>query len=148
MFAVVVSGRLVQTDFQQVDSNKFLINIPSIDEVNHIAVFMTGTQPLPADMGASSKPFESKVSIEFRLKNFKVSFRLISVSHLSLDLTVHFSWPDPNRQVSIWRCLGVISNDKPSAIFRITNYKGTAEVSEIRLQASVDSTDSKNHKPI
>lgn len=55
MFAVLVSGRLVQTDFQQVDANKFLINIPNVDEVNHIAVFMTGTQPLPVDMGASGQ---------------------------------------------------------------------------------------------
>lgn len=58
MFAVLVSGRLVQTDFQQVDTNKFLINIPNVDEVNHIAVFMTGTQPLPADMGASGQLIE------------------------------------------------------------------------------------------
>ena len=96
MFAVVVSGRLVQTDFQQVDSNKFLINIPSIDEVNHIAVFMTGTQPLPADMGASSKPFESKVSIKFRLKNFKVSSANFSFSLISRsDSSLLLAGPEP-----------------------------------------------------
>lgn len=46
LFAIVVSGRLVQTDFQQVDINKWLITIPNVDSINHIVVFMTGTQPL------------------------------------------------------------------------------------------------------
>ena len=71
MFAVLVSGRLVQTDFQQVDSNKFLINIPNINEVNHFAVFMTGTQPLPADMGASSELLLTSDSPRSLLENFE-----------------------------------------------------------------------------
>lgn len=90
MFALVVSGRLVQTDFQQVDVNKWLITIPNIESINHIVVFMTGAQPLQPDMGAS----------------------------------VHFSWPNPNQLVTVWRYLGMISNEKPSSIFKITNLKG------------------------
>lgn len=90
MFAIVVSGRLVQTDFQQVDVNKFLITIPNVDTINHIVVFMTGTVPLQPDMGAS----------------------------------IHFSWPNVNQPVTVWKYLGMLNNDKPSAIFKITNLKG------------------------
>ncbi|XP_053695851.1 protein OPI10 homolog [Sabethes cyaneus] len=44
---VIVSGRLVQTDFQQISESKFLINIPEADNVNHVVVFLTGTTPFP-----------------------------------------------------------------------------------------------------
>ncbi|XP_075213375.1 protein OPI10 homolog [Lycorma delicatula] len=47
MFALLVSGRLVQTDFQQVGEKQFLITIPDADDINHVAVFMTGTIPFP-----------------------------------------------------------------------------------------------------
>lgn len=88
LFGIIVSGRLVQTDFQPVDSNKFLVSIPEADALNHIVVFLTGVQPLPADHGAA----------------------------------VHFSWPDPDAPPS-WRYLGYLCNQKPSAIFKITNLK-------------------------
>ncbi|KAH9517538.1 hypothetical protein DERF_008208 [Dermatophagoides farinae] len=52
-FAVIVSGRLVQTDFQQVEPSKFLITIPNADAINHIVVFLTGMVPLPADMAGA-----------------------------------------------------------------------------------------------
>jgi len=89
MFAIVVSGRLVQTEFEQVDVNKWLITIPNVDTINHIVVFMTGQSPLAPDLGAS----------------------------------IHYSSPNPNQPVSVWRYLGQINNEKPSAIFKITNLK-------------------------
>lgn len=91
MFGVIVSGRLAQVDFQNVDVNKFLTTIPDADSVNHIVVFMTGTAALPIGMGGS----------------------------------VYFSWPDPNSPPQ-WQYLGAISNEKPSAIFRITKLKQSA----------------------
>jgi hypothetical protein len=51
MFALVVAGRLVQTDFQQVDAQKYLFQIYDATEVNHLVVFLTGT--LPEGYGAT-----------------------------------------------------------------------------------------------
>ncbi|XP_055541719.1 protein OPI10 homolog [Wyeomyia smithii] len=50
---VIVSGRLVQTDFQQISESKFLINIPEADNVNHVVVFLTGTTPFPEGMAGA-----------------------------------------------------------------------------------------------
>ncbi|XP_057319224.1 protein OPI10 homolog [Microplitis mediator] len=53
MLGIIVSGRLVQTDFQQISENQFLINVPDADNVNHIVIFLTGTVPLPEGMGGA-----------------------------------------------------------------------------------------------
>ncbi|KAL4225113.1 hypothetical protein ACF0H5_015806 [Mactra antiquata] len=87
MFGIIVSGRLVQTDAQQVSENQFLFNVPDADNINHIVVFMTGQIPFPDGLGGS----------------------------------VYFSWPSASGQS--WMMLGYISNQKPSAIFKITNLK-------------------------
>lgn len=50
---VIVSGRLVQTDFQQITDTQFLINIPEADNVNHVVVFLTGTTPFPEGMAGA-----------------------------------------------------------------------------------------------
>lgn len=46
-FALIISGRLVQTDFQQIEDGKFLINIPDADNINFLVTFLTGSVPLP-----------------------------------------------------------------------------------------------------
>ena len=45
----------VQTDFVSVDLNKFLITIQNADDINHVVVFMTGSQPFPEGMGGSGE---------------------------------------------------------------------------------------------
>lgn len=65
MLGAIVSGRLVQTgkrtfdwihrnvfqsyflDFQVIEENKFLLNIPEADNLNYIVIFLTGSTPLP-----------------------------------------------------------------------------------------------------
>ncbi|KAI2809617.1 hypothetical protein BLOT_000766 [Blomia tropicalis] len=90
-FATIVSGRLVQTDFQQVETSKFLITIPEADNINHLVVFLTGLIPLPDGTAGA----------------------------------VYFSFPDPLAPPT-WFYLGYISNQKPSAIFKITKLKQMA----------------------
>lgn len=90
MFAILVSGRLVQTNYELVAENRFIFTIPEADTINHIAVFMTGTTPFPEGMGG----------------------------------LVYFNWPEPDNP-SNWKLLGVIANEKPSSIFKISNLKSS-----------------------
>lgn len=43
----------MQTDFQQIGENQFLITVPDADNINHIVVFLTGTVPFPDGMGGA-----------------------------------------------------------------------------------------------
>lgn len=52
-FGCVVSGRLVQTNFTQVDQLKMFLEIKDATNVKHICLFMTGVVALPADAAAT-----------------------------------------------------------------------------------------------
>ncbi|KAF0299423.1 Protein OPI10 [Amphibalanus amphitrite] len=52
VFGMIVAGRLVSTDFQAVDETHFVINVPEADNIRHIIVFLTGSQPLPDNTAA------------------------------------------------------------------------------------------------
>lgn len=93
LFGIIVSGRLVQTNFEQVGETQFLTVIPEADNINHVVVFLTGTQPFPDGLGGS----------------------------------VYFSWPDPSK-LPTWHLLGNITNDKPSAIFKISGLKKSGDM--------------------
>ncbi|KAJ2491526.1 hypothetical protein IWW37_002198 [Coemansia sp. RSA 2050] len=80
MFGCIVAGRLVQTNLQQVDVNKYVFELPDAYNINHIVVFLLGTVPFEPGYAA----------------------------------TVHLLWPNKS-----WQMLGALSNDKPSAIFRL-----------------------------
>jgi hypothetical protein len=81
MFGVIVAGRPVQTQLQQVGPAKFLSVIPQASLVNHLCVFMTGATLFPEGLAGG----------------------------------IYFAVPPFDQ----WQFLGVISNDKPSAMFRI-----------------------------
>jgi len=86
MFGCLVSGRLVTTDFMQINEKQVVFNLPDCESINHIVIFLTGTQPFPDGYGGS----------------------------------VYFCWP---KMQTSWHLLGYISNEKPSAIFKITKVK-------------------------
>ncbi|CAH4035249.1 protein OPI10 homolog [Pieris rapae] len=48
VFGLIVSGRLVQTDFTLVSETSLVTTILDVDSINHAVVFLTGTTPLPA----------------------------------------------------------------------------------------------------
>ncbi len=83
----------VQTDAQQVSSDKFIFTLPDYEKVNHMVVFMLGTVPFPVGMGGA----------------------------------VYFSFPDP-AVGQVWQLLGFITNEKPSAMFRISGLKAGKRV--------------------
>ncbi|KAF9976023.1 hypothetical protein BGZ73_009234 [Actinomortierella ambigua] len=85
MFGCIVAGRLVQTNLQQVDVNKFTFQLDDANNINHIVVFLLGTIPFQDGYAA----------------------------------TVHLLWPNKT-----WQLLGMISNTKPSAIFRLKDMTG------------------------
>ncbi|XP_066152690.1 protein OPI10 homolog [Euwallacea fornicatus] len=95
MFGVIVSGRLVQTEFQQINEKQCVTTITDADNINHIVVFLTGSIPFPE--GTAGQVF--------------------------------FSWPDPNAPPN-WQLLGYISNNKPSAIYKISNLKRLHEMGD------------------
>ncbi|KAF5270444.1 hypothetical protein FQR65_LT05633 [Abscondita terminalis] len=47
MFGIIVSGRLVTTEFQQINEKQFLTTIIDADNINHVVVFLTGAVPFP-----------------------------------------------------------------------------------------------------
>ncbi|XP_067655894.1 protein Hikeshi-like [Haliotis asinina] len=53
MFGLIISGRLVQTDLQQVSETQFLFNITDADNINHVVLFMTGQTPFPEGFGGA-----------------------------------------------------------------------------------------------
>ncbi|XP_014771654.1 protein Hikeshi isoform X2 [Octopus bimaculoides] len=53
MFGVIVAGRLVQTNCEQVTENQFLFNILESENINHIVVFLTGQIPFPDGYGGA-----------------------------------------------------------------------------------------------
>jgi len=97
MFGLLVSGRLVDTSFRQVDQTHFVIDVADPDSFNHVVVFLTGQSPFPVGMGGA----------------------------------VYCAWPPTQEPGSagsepVWQFLGIITNDKPSAIFKVSRLKKPA----------------------
>ncbi|KAB0798185.1 hypothetical protein PPYR_09178 [Photinus pyralis] len=57
MFGIIVSGRLVSTEFQQINEKQFLTTIVDADNINHVVIFLTGAVPFPE--GTSGQVFFS-----------------------------------------------------------------------------------------
>ena len=73
MFGLIVSNRLVDTSFRQVDQTHCVIDISDGLNFNHIVVFLTGKQPFPDETGGRKYKF----SIYFYQKQFQKHFKLL-----------------------------------------------------------------------
>jgi protein Hikeshi len=93
-----------------VNDAQFVIPVSNIDQANHLVVFMTGQVPFPDGFAGGGKYYVMHI------------VRLILVRNGHLSLSVYFSWP--SAEAPSWIYLGRISNNKPSAIFRLNHVKG------------------------
>ena len=55
MFDLLLSGRLVDTSFRQVNPTHAVIDIVGVNAFNHVVVFLTGQQFSPDEMGWASR---------------------------------------------------------------------------------------------
>ncbi|KAG1470932.1 hypothetical protein G6F56_002405 [Rhizopus delemar] len=53
MFGCIAAGRLVQTNLQQVDVNKYVFELSDAQSLNHIVVFLLGTIPFEPGFAAT-----------------------------------------------------------------------------------------------
>ncbi|VDD83902.1 unnamed protein product [Mesocestoides corti] len=90
MFAALLAGQIVQSNFVEVSPGKLLLSLPPLGKNNHIVVFLTGQAPLPAGIGAG----------------------------------VHFGLIENG--LPTWSYLGFLSNERPSAIFKVSGLKPSA----------------------
>ncbi|KAH7882904.1 DUF775-domain-containing protein [Phlebopus sp. FC_14] len=97
MFGYCVAGRFLETNLQRVDDTHALFEIPAAEKVNHICVFLLGT-------GMLGPLILTRIIYNLHKVPFPEGY----------GATVHFFWPGKGSQV-----LGMLSNDKPSAIFRL-----------------------------
>lgn len=97
MFGLIVAGRPPES-FKQVGEAEFLCELQSIDTVNHLVVFMTGTQLIPDGYAASGQSYTQYFHQKF---------------------SVYICW-QTGEDVSSWNYLGAIGNVKPSSIFKIS----------------------------
>lgn len=144
----------VQTDFTKTEPNKFILIIPEPDKISHITVFMTGVEPFPEGLGASGESngnllrcvsargffayravmCSSKsgaLSALARLMRSLISLILSAGALLSFIFifSVYFNFPDATG-CGVWHYLGYISNEKPSAIFKISKSSQCEFISE------------------
>ena len=96
MFGLILAGQLVRTDSRVVSPTQVVFDIPDASKSNHVVVFLTGTTPFPEGHGGA----------------------------VYLGTT-----PDDPAEASAglaWVLLGHLSNEKPSAIFKISGLKKAA----------------------
>ena len=59
MLILSVTITKVQANFARISDTQFLLDLLPLNDVNHIAVFLTGEVPFPEGMGGGGKQFSS-----------------------------------------------------------------------------------------
>ena len=98
MFGLILAGQLVRTDARPVSPTQAVFDIPDVTKSNHVVVFLTGQTPFPDGHGGA-----------------------VYLGTLPDN-------PAGNGGGGlVWVLLGHLSNEKPSAIFKISGLKKPAE---------------------
>jgi hypothetical protein len=114
MFGCCVAGRLLQTNLQQIDETKAAFELPAAESINHICVFLLGTglcthfvSSLFTSIDVTKCHFQKDME---RRSIYSGRGRLPVTRHVSpvrFSPCIHYT--NRNR----------LSNEKPSAIFRL-----------------------------
>ncbi|KAF8605453.1 DUF775-domain-containing protein [Ceratobasidium sp. AG-I] len=133
MFGICVAGRLLQTEFQQVDETHAAFTIDAASNVNHICVFMLGTVPFPPGFAAT-------VHFHWPGKGFQLLGTYVQKCFM------FYLTPSP-LSISVEKTSAVIridalmlpcrlSNEKPSAVFRL---RGTYSPAQHQSHSTISS---------
>ena len=126
MFGCCVAGRLLQTNLQQIDETKAAFELPAAEAINHICVFLLGTGERPRSRANGSPVltlgFKYRSQMDTAL--LFTFFGLVKVSSYSACASSVILFPPLVTPLITFSLLNVrtryrLSNDKPSAIFRL-----------------------------
>ena len=120
MFGCCVAGRLLQTNLQQIDETHAIFELPNAETINHICVFLLGT-------GVCFPPSPSPARVQHALlPRSALPRRLwrdgaLPLARQGLPAPWHVRTPSPRLPLPCpaTATLSRLSNDKPSAIFRL-----------------------------
>jgi len=98
MFGLILAGQLVRTDSRVVSPTQVVFDIPDASKSNHVVIFLTGATPFPEGQGGA-----------------------VYLGTLPED-------PAEASAGLAWVLLGHLSNEKPSAIFKISGLKKATAV--------------------
>ena len=120
MFGCCVAGRLLQTNLQQIDETHAMFELPNADTINHLCVFLLGTgasfipfsltstRPTRSSPAQCLSPMAMARRCTFTGQEKASSFSACTCSLLAVPCSLA-------QQQPLFR----LSNDKPSAIFRL-----------------------------
>ena len=97
MFGLILAGQLVRSDARPVSPTQAVFDIPDVSKSNHVVVFLTGQTPFPEGHGGA-----------------------VYLGTLPEN-------PADGGGGIVWVLLGHLSNEKPSAIFKISGLKKPSE---------------------
>ena len=143
MFGCCVAGRLLQTNLQQIDETKAAFELPAAESINHICVFLLGT-----GRRDSRWVYFTGIDLSFKcrfptdtvpLSTFSGRVEASSCSACA-SLIVHLP-----RFPSLAHDSGRLSNEKPSAIFRLRgNFVSQSSSSQAAFSNPMQPTTSAN----
>lgn len=111
LFGCIVAGRLPQNNAEQIEETRFSLVIEDAASVNHLTIFLTKCEFKLLIMKCCY--YLKCVDFLFEISFFFLFFK--SALPDGFGAAVFYSWPPHDD----WQYLGVLTNEKPSAIFKL-----------------------------